>query len=36
VQRHARASINQSSLDLILYFLGINGKDLQELREIVA
>jgi phosphoserine phosphatase len=35
VQQHARASINQSSLDLILYFLGINGKDLQELREIV-
>ena len=36
VQQHARASINQSSLDLILYFLGINGKDLQELREIVG
>ncbi|UCD12851.1 MAG: phosphoserine phosphatase SerB [Nitrospinaceae bacterium] len=36
VQRHARASINQTSLELILYFLGINGKDLQELREIVA
>jgi len=36
VQRHARASINQTSLELILYFLGINGKDLQELRDIVA
>ena len=35
VQRHARASINQSNLKLILYFLGINGKDLQELDEAV-
>ncbi len=35
VQRHARASINQSNLKLILYFLGINGRDLQELDEIV-
>jgi|FLOH01.1.fsa_nt_gi phosphoserine phosphatase len=34
VQRQARASINQSDLKLILYFLGINGKDLQELDEI--
>ena len=33
VQRHARASINQSNLKLILYFIGINGKDLQELDE---
>jgi phosphoserine phosphatase len=35
VQRHARASINQSNLKLILYFLGINGKDLKELDEAV-
>ena len=35
VQRHARASINQSNLKLILYFIGINGKDLQELDEAV-
>jgi phosphoserine phosphatase len=34
VQRQAQASINQSDLRLILYFLGINGKDLQELDEI--
>jgi len=34
VQRQARASINQSDLKLILYFLGINGKDLQELDEL--
>ena len=33
VQRQAQASINQSDLRLILYFLGINGKDLQELGE---
>jgi phosphoserine phosphatase len=33
VQRQAQASINQSNLRLILYFLGINGKDLQELDE---
>ena len=26
VQRQARASINQSNLKLIFYFLGINGK----------
>ncbi len=31
VQRQARASINQSDLKLILYFLGISGKELQEL-----
>ena len=36
VQRHARASINQSNLKLILYFIGINGKDLQELDEAVS
>ncbi len=35
VQKHARASINISDLGLILYFLGIDGKDLKELREIV-
>ncbi|MBT3922794.1 MAG: phosphoserine phosphatase SerB [Nitrospina sp.] len=35
VQRQALASINQSDLKLILYFLGINGKDLQELDEVV-
>jgi hypothetical protein len=34
VQRQAQASINQSNLRLILYFLGINGKDLQELDEV--
>ena len=34
VQRQAQASINQSDLRLILYFLGINGKDLQELDEL--
>jgi len=35
VQQHARASINRSNLELILYFLGYNGKDLQELRSLV-
>jgi len=35
VQKHAQASINRSNLELILYFLGYNGKDLQELRELV-
>ena len=35
VQRHARASINQSNLKLILYFLGSNGQELQELDEVV-
>ncbi len=35
VQKHAHASINRSNLELILYFLGYNGKDLQELREFV-
>jgi len=35
VQRHARASINQSNLKLILYFIGINGQELQELDEVV-
>jgi phosphoserine phosphatase len=34
VQRQAQASINQSDLRLILYFLGINGKDLKELDDI--
>jgi phosphoserine phosphatase len=32
VQKHANAGINQSNLELILYFLGISGKELQELR----
>ena len=35
VQRQARASINQSNLKLILYFLGISGEELQELDEVV-
>lgn len=35
VQQHARASINRSNLELILYFLGYSGKDLQELRRAV-
>ena len=35
VQRHAQASINLHDLKLILYFLGINGVDLQELNESV-
>ena len=36
VQRQAQASINQSDLRLILYFMGINGKDLSELNELVG
>ena len=36
VQQHVRASINISNLELILYFLGISGKELQELRKIVC
>lgn len=36
VQRHAHASINRSNLELILYFLGISGKELQELRQIAG
>jgi phosphoserine phosphatase len=36
VQRQAQASINQSDLRLILYFIGINGKDLNELNELVG
>ncbi|NIQ00343.1 MAG: phosphoserine phosphatase SerB, partial [Nitrospinaceae bacterium] len=36
VQQHARASINQSNLELILYFLGYDGKNVvKELREVV-
>ena len=35
VQRQAQASINLHDLKLILYFLGINGIDLQELNESV-
>jgi phosphoserine phosphatase len=34
VQKHANAGINQSNLELILYFLGISGKELQELRDV--
>ena len=34
VQKHANAGINQSNLELILYFLGISGKELQELRDL--
>jgi phosphoserine phosphatase len=34
VQRQAQASINLHDLRLILYFLGVNGKDLQELNEL--
>ncbi len=36
VQQHARASLNRSNLELILYFLGIDGKNLKELRELVG
>ncbi len=36
VQQHVSASINISDLELILYFLGISGKELQELRKIVS
>ncbi|MBT5375936.1 MAG: phosphoserine phosphatase SerB [Nitrospinaceae bacterium] len=36
VQRHAQASINHSNLKLILYFLGISGRDLKELGEVVG
>ena len=36
VQRQAHASINLSDIKLILYFLGINGKDLQELDGVVG
>jgi phosphoserine phosphatase len=34
VQKHANAGINQSNLELILYFLGISGRELQELRDV--
>ena len=36
VQRQAQASINLHDLKLILYFLGINGVDLQELNNIAG
>ena len=36
VQRQAQASINLHDLKLILYFLGINGLDLQELSKVVG
>jgi phosphoserine phosphatase len=35
VQKHARAHINVTNLELILYFLGIDGKDLSELRQMI-
>jgi hypothetical protein len=34
VERHANAGISQHNLELILYFLGINGSELNELHEI--
>ncbi len=34
VARHARASLTTANLEPILYFLGIPGKEIQELREI--
>ena len=34
VQKHANAGINQSNLELILYFLGISGEELKELRQV--
>ncbi|NIQ03484.1 MAG: phosphoserine phosphatase SerB [Nitrospinaceae bacterium] len=36
VQQHAQASISIYNLELILYFLGISGGELKELREVVA
>lgn len=33
VQKHAQAIISTSNLELILYFLGISGSELQELRQ---
>ena len=33
VQQHAQASISTYNLELILYFLGISGKELKELRK---
>jgi phosphoserine phosphatase len=34
VQQHANAGISVSNLELILYFLGISGKELKELRKV--
>lgn len=34
VQKHARASLTTSNLELILYFLGITGADIEELKEV--
>jgi len=34
VQQAAQASINVPNLELILYFLGISGKELSELNEL--
>ena len=35
VQQHAQASISIYNLELILYFLGISGIELKELREVM-
>jgi len=35
VQQHAQASISIYNLELILYFLGISGKELKELRKVM-
>ncbi len=35
VQQHAQASISTYNLELILYFLGISGKELKELRKVM-
>ena len=34
VQKHANAGINQSNLELILYFLGISGKELRDVSKL--
>lgn len=34
VQQHAQASVSTSNLELILYFLGIPGREIQQLREL--
>ncbi len=34
VERHARASLSTSNLELILYFLGIPGPEIQQLRKL--
>ncbi len=35
VQQHAQASISTYNLELILYFLGISGEELKELRKVM-